>query len=48
MYGFDMADGEWENTALCVIYPKEYEGTDDEKHLIAALDEAAMSYKERV
>ena len=48
MYGFDMADGEWENTALCVIYPKEYEGTDDEKRLIAVLDEAARSYKENV
>ena len=48
MYGFDMADGAWENTALCVIYPKEYEGTDDEKRLITVLDEAARSYKERV
>ena len=47
MYGFDMADGAWENTALCVIYPMEYEGTNDEKRLIAVLDEAARSYKER-
>lgn len=46
MYGFDMADGAWENTALCVIYPKEYEGTNDEKRLIAVLDEAARSYRE--
>lgn len=47
MYGFDMADGAWENTALCVIYPKEYENTDDEKLLMHALDEAANSYCER-
>lgn len=47
MYGFDMADSEWENTELCVIYPKEYENTNDEKQLMAALDEAAGSYRER-
>ena len=46
MYGFDMADGALENTALCVIYPKEYEGTNDEKRLIAVLDESAKSYRE--
>lgn len=47
MYGFDMADGALENTALCVIYPTEYEGTNDEKRLMAALDEAARSYMEK-
>ena len=46
MYGFDMADGAWENAALCVIYPKEYADTDDEKRLMAVLDAAAASYKE--
>lgn len=47
MYCFDMADGVWENTALCVIYPKEYENTNDENKLMAILDEAAESYRER-
>ena len=46
MYGFDMADGAWENAALCVIYHKEYEGTNDEKCLIDVLDQAARSYRE--
>ena len=31
---------------LCINYPKEYEGTENERLLLKVLDEAAASYKE--
>lgn len=45
-YGMDRCDGYWENSGLCMIYPKAYMGTENEIKLMKALDEAAESYKE--
>lgn len=45
MYGFDRGNS-WENNGLCVVYNHDAEGTPLEAKLIAALDEAAMTYTE--
>ncbi|MCM1214588.1 MAG: hypothetical protein NC331_03665 [Lachnospiraceae bacterium] len=45
-YGLDRCDGLWENNGLCMVYPKEYLGTENEKKLMQILDEAAESYRE--
>lgn len=45
-YGFDRCDGLWENSGLCMVYPKEYLGTESETRLMQILDEAAESYTE--
>ncbi|MCM1543119.1 MAG: hypothetical protein NC121_17925 [Blautia sp.] len=45
-YGLDRCDGLWENNGLCMVYPKEYLGTKNEKKLMQILDEAAESYRE--
>ena len=45
-YGLDRCDGAWENSGLCMVYPKEYLGTENEKKLMQILDEAAESYHE--
>ncbi len=45
-YGMDRCGGTWENSGLCMVYPKEYLGTENEKKLIQVLDEAAESYRE--
>lgn len=45
-YGMDRCDGFWKNNGLCIIYPKEYVGTENERKLMAVLDEAAESYSE--
>lgn len=45
-YGFDRCEGFWENSALCIVYPISYVGTQNEKTLINVLDEAARSYHE--
>ena len=45
-YGFDSCDGIGENHGLCLIYPKEYAGTENEKILMRLLDKTADSYKE--
>ena len=45
-YGLDRCDGFWENNGLCLVYPKEYAGMDDEKLLMGVLDEIADTYKE--
>lgn len=44
-YGCDRGYS-WENSGLCVVYKQKYAGTAVEANLIAALDEAAMSYIE--
>lgn len=45
-YGMDRLDGFWENNGLCMIYQKEYVGTENEKKLMAVLDAVAESYQE--
>ena len=45
-YGLDRLDGFWENNGLCMVYQKEYVGTENEKKLMSVLDEVAESYKE--
>lgn len=45
-YGLDRCDGYWENNGLCIVYPKIYAGTENEKKLMRILDEAAESYRE--
>lgn len=45
-YGLDRCDGFWENNGLCMVYPKEYVGTENEIKLMSVLDEAAESYRE--
>ena len=39
-------DGIWENNDLCMVYPKEYTGTENERKLMQVLEEAAESYCE--
>ena len=45
-YGVDRCDGYWENNGLCMVYQKEYVGTENERTLMCILDEAAESYCE--
>lgn len=45
-YAIDMCGGYLNNMGLCMIYPKSYENTDDEKKLISVLDKIAESYTE--
>lgn len=45
-YALDRCDGYWENNGLCMVYPKEYAGTENEMKLMRVLDEAADSYHE--
>lgn len=45
-YGLDRCEGSWENNGLCMVYPKEYAGTENEIRLMQILDEAAESYQE--
>lgn len=45
-YGMDRCDGVWENNGLCMVYPKAYAGTENERKLMQVLDEAAESYCE--
>ena len=45
-YGLDRCEGSWENNGLCMVYPKEYAGTENEIRLMQILDEAAESYHE--
>lgn len=46
IYGMDRCDGFWENNGLCMVYPKAYAGTENEKKLMHILDEVADSYYE--
>ncbi len=45
-YGFVCEDGYWQQAGLCLVYPQKYAGTEDEKKLMAVLDEAAGSFKQ--
>ena len=45
-YGIDRCQGFWENNGLCMVYPKSYVGTENEKKMMAVLDEAAETYCE--
>lgn len=45
-YGLDRCDGSWENNGLCIVYPKKYVGTENERVLMNVLDKAAESYSE--
>lgn len=45
-YGLDRCDGYWENQGLCIVYPKAYVGTENERKMMKVLDEAADSYRE--
>lgn len=47
-YGMDRCDGFWKNNGLCMVYPKAYSGTENEKKLMDILDEAADSYNEEI
>ena len=47
-YAFDRCGGYWENNGLCLVYPEEYAGTENEKKLMSILDEAAESYREEL
>lgn len=47
-YGMDRCDGYWENSGLCMVYPKAYAGTENETKLMKVLDEAAESYCEEI
>ena len=44
-YAFESEGGHWTQAGLCLVYSKEYVGTDIEKMLILLLDEAAASCK---
>lgn len=45
-YGFELeGEGYWEGAGLCLVYPKEYVGTENEAKLMNVLDEAAKSFK---
>lgn len=45
-YGFEREEGCWMQAGLCLVYPKEYAGTENEKKLMDVLDEAAKSFKD--
>lgn len=45
-YGMDCCGGSNENQGLCLVYSKGLAGTENEKKLMAVLDEAAVSYRE--
>lgn len=40
-YGLDRCDGFWDNNGLCMVYPRAYAGTENEKVLMDILDQAA-------
>lgn len=45
-YGFELENEEyWDKAGLCLVYPKEYVGTDNEEKLIYVLDEVAKNFK---
>ncbi len=45
-YGFVCEDGYWQQAGLCLVYPQEYAGTENEKKLMEVLDEAAGSFEQ--
>ena len=44
-YGFEQEEGYWTQAGLCIVYPKEYIGTENEEKLMHVLDEAAESFQ---
>jgi len=46
-YGFECEDGYWQQAGLCLVYPKEFAGTESEKKLMEVLDEAAGSFEQK-
>lgn len=47
-YGFELGESEyWDKAGLCLVYAKEYVGTDSEERLQHILDEAAKRWGER-
>ena len=46
LYGFDRTNS-WENFGMCMVYSRDVEGTPLEDKLLAALDEAAVTYQEQ-
>lgn len=48
-YGFELENEEyWDKAGLCLVYPKEYVGTENEKKLMDVLDKAANSFKKNI
>lgn len=47
-YGFIGLADEYDCNGLCLVYPKEYVGTENERFLMKVLDDAAASYKEEL
>ena len=45
-YGIDRCDGFWLNNGICIVYPKSYVGTEDERKAMQVLDVVANSYVE--
>lgn len=45
-YGLDRCEGFWENNVLCIVYPRDYVGTENEVKMVHVLDEVAESYHE--
>lgn len=48
LYGIDRCGGYWENSALCMVYKKEFFGTETEKTIMKMMDEIVESYEETV
>ncbi len=47
-YGFECETGFFEQAGLCLVYPKEYVGTIDEKKLMVVLDKAAITFEQKI
>lgn len=46
-YGVELDESEyWDMAGLCLVYPKEYVGTENEEILMQVLDKAAQSFQE--
>ena len=44
-YAFVQETGFWQQAGLCLVYPTEYSGTEDEISLMKVLDAAAKSFR---
>lgn len=47
-YGYKRCDDPYQCSGLCLVYPKEYIGTENEQRLMSVLDAAAESYTEEL
>lgn len=45
-YAFVQETGFWPQAGLCLVYPEEYSGTEDENILMKILDTAAKSFRQ--